>query len=541
MATRTVADVAKDRREIARRGFAADTIAECRRLAGEARRVVWPSNRWRDDPVGFAREVLGVEPWAKQIEILEAVRDHKRVSVRSGHKCGKSNTAAIIALWFYCAFPDARVVLSSVTSRQVDAILWREVRKILAKAKIPIDGDVHELARSGLKASDFREIVGFTAREAEAVAGVSGANLLYLLDEASGIPDLIFEAIEGNRAGGARVLLMSNPTKTEGEFYRSHTEKKDLYRCIHVSSEDTPNASGIGNPIPGLATREWVEEKKQEWGEDSALYQIRVRGNFVTTETGKIFSVHTITSAVARWQVEEFDEHRRLQDGYVPPIGRLCVGLDPAGPGLAGDETSFAIRRGLRALGIFPMRGLSEAAVVAQLLGFLKLHRVSGEPDPIVAIDREGPIGYEIYSQLLHHLRTFPKAFVLVGVRSSERAQRRPELYDRIRDELYAALAVWFNEGGAIPADSKLDQELNAPSWEQNVIGRLKATPKDELRKLLGRSPDRADSLALSVWAEGAAEQLHAATTNPEKPEDLPYTPSHIDPYASESGDGVYG
>ena len=149
----------------------------------------WPSPRYQSDPVAFFREVLGVEPWEKQVEICEAVRDHKRVAVASGHKVSKSHTDAGIALWFYCSFPDARVVMSSVTSRQVDQILWRELRMMRARSKREIDGDMHELARSGFKAPDFREIVGFTAREAEAVAGISGSNLLYILDEASGIPE----------------------------------------------------------------------------------------------------------------------------------------------------------------------------------------------------------------------------------------------------------------------------------------------------------------------------------------------------------------
>lgn len=137
-------------------------------------RIAWPSARYRSNPVGFFREVLGVEPWPKQVEVIEAVRDFPRVSVRAGHKVSKSNTGAGVALWFYSSFDDARVVMSSVTARQVDAILWRELRMMLARAKYPIDGEIHELARSGLKSADFREVVGFTAKEAEAVAGGLG-------------------------------------------------------------------------------------------------------------------------------------------------------------------------------------------------------------------------------------------------------------------------------------------------------------------------------------------------------------------------------
>ncbi len=95
--------------------------------------VCFPTDRWKCDPVAFFREVLGVVPWTKQIEIINSIRDNKRVAIKSGHKVSKSHTAAGIALWFYCSFEDARVVMTSTTSRQVDTILWREARMMRAR------------------------------------------------------------------------------------------------------------------------------------------------------------------------------------------------------------------------------------------------------------------------------------------------------------------------------------------------------------------------------------------------------------------------
>src|SRR5690606_31880088 len=142
--------------------------------------------------------------------------------------------AGLLAHWFYGSFDDARVIMTSTTARQVDQILWREVKMLRARSgwcvackrgnqrrreENPINPELiarpcqhsalirevpGELARTGMKSADFREIVGFTAKEAEAVAGISGRNLLYIVDEASGVAQAIFEAIEGNRAGGAR-------------------------------------------------------------------------------------------------------------------------------------------------------------------------------------------------------------------------------------------------------------------------------------------------------------------------------------------------
>ncbi len=505
--------------------------------------IRWPSTRYQADPAAFARNIIGQPVWSRQVEILEAVRDYDRVSVRSGHKIGKSNTAGILAWWFFSSFVDARVVLTSVTARQVDAVLWREVKKMRAKAGRCVDckrkdlerpeevrrrfpaplpcphsslldaGRMPDLARSGFRADDMREIVGFTAREAEAVAGVSGENILYIPDEASGIEDAIFEAIDGNRAGGAKIALFSNPTRAEGEFFESHNKKAlrvdihgntvGFYKTIHVSSTETPNVVEGRKVIPGLATREWVEEKAREWGVDSALYKVRVLGEFVLNEAGKICSLHELTLAEGRWDETEPDASDRLH-----------IGLDPAGPGDAGDDSVFAPRRGLKVYAVHvPQTGLTAEAHVTELLVVIKAHRRRRDLPPVVNIDRDGPIGAEIYGLLRAYEDRHPHAFNVVGVRGSDRARREPDIYDRQRDELWANFATWLKGGGALPEDARLTKELHTPAWfTPSGSAKIKATGKKELRKLLdGRSPDRADAVVLSCWNGGGVADDESA------------------------------
>lgn len=506
-----------------------------------ANRITFPSTRYQEDPVAFFREILGVEPWEKQVEILEAVRDHPRVAVASGHKVSKSHSAAGLALWYYCSFPDARCVMSSTTSRQVDQILWRELRMMRArggrcldcKAEDPegrtiprpcphsslIDAVTEgELARTGLKSKDFREIVGFTAREAEAVAGTSGRNLMYIIDEASGVGDDIFEAIEGNRAGGARIVLFSNPTRTSGEFFEAFHGKSQFYVTLCVSSEETPNVVQGKTVIPGLATREWIDEKKEEWGEDSPLYKVRVRGEFALNEDGKIFSIHLIEQAQQRWH-------------ETPESGRLFIGLDPAGPSGSGDETVYAVRRGLKLIELVSHRGLNDEAHLVHLLSLLNKHRLPRET-PVVVLDREGAIGASLYGLVKNYHDGNRKQFEFVAVKSSGKAVRQPIVYDRIRDELAANLEAWFRDGGSILEDAKLEAELHEPEWEQQANGKLKLTPKDKLKKELGRSPDRFDALSMAVWEplslrEGAPPRERREDVQEEHPEQA------LDPYAA--------
>lgn len=471
-------------------------------------RLRFPHPKYRENPVGFFHDILGATPWERQIEVLEAVRDHPRVAIRSGHKIGKSNCAAGLALWFYCSFPDARVIMSSTTARQVDQILWRELRMMRARSgrclacnaedpqqlTIPkpcphstlIEGEQGDLARTGLKAPDFREIVGFTAREAEAVAGISGSNLLYILDEASGIEEAIFEAIEGNRAGGARLVLFGNPTRNEGEFYEAFHGKARLYKTLTISSEETPNVKSGRVVIPGLATRPWIDEKRDEWGVDSPLYKIRILGVHATAEEGRIFSVHAIEQAELRW-------------ASTPEAGRLYIGVDPAGESGAYDETAIASRRGLKLMATQTHRALSaegHVQVIVKLITELRLPREV----PVVCIDAEGPIGLKLARHLIEYLDRYPNAFELVRVFASNRAQRQPRAYERIRDELAANLEAWFRDGGAIPENGRLAAELHVLEWIEQHNGRLKCTPKDQVRKTLGRSSDLYDALALCAW-----------------------------------------
>jgi phage terminase large subunit len=476
------------------------------------------------DPVGFARRVLAFMPWSRQREILEAVATYQRVSVVSGHKVGKSTSYAILALWFYCSFPNARVVITSTTDNQVNGIIWREIKRLARASLIPIPGVAPSPGNTGLAIrantgvthpETLSEIRGYTAKEAEAIAGVSGAYVMYLVDEASGVENFIFEAIEGNRAGGnAWVLLCSNPTKATGEFYESfYSKSRDTlgdagYFNVHIDSRESPNVTGEwatleeydrktgewklrSEPVPGLAQPGWVAEKLREWGENDSRFLVRIAGSFVVAEEAKVFQLGLLEASQLRWPETTPEE----TDG-------LIIGCDPAGDGDGGDESAFAPRRGLKAYPPRTRRGISPAEHIVELQDIIAEHYASGAPKtpkPLVNCESEGEASWKVYVVLREHADRTGE-FDVHRMRTSERAPREPLIYGTLRDEMYAAARLWMREGGAIPESSKLEKDLHTPEFSSDAHGRLKLTAKRDLKKLLGRSPDTGDAFVLSCW-----------------------------------------
>lgn len=457
----------------------------------QLRPAVQQVRAYAHDPVGFMRDVLGISPWQGQRDIAEAVRQYSQVACVSGHKIGKSTVLAALALWFYCSFARSRVIITATTDNQVNGIIWREVRWLVRHSRIPIPGaaGIHLIARSGLKDPETdAEIVGFTSREVEAVSGISSPHLMYLVDEANGVRDELFAGIKGNMMGGAKLVLIGNPTKTSGEFYAAFTSKRADYKTLEISSLDTPNCTGDEPAIPGLADPEQIEKFRREYGEDSPFWKMRILGKFVVSEEGKVFPPSLLESCHVAWR--DADDKWKSQ--------QLVIGLDPAGSSGEGDESAFAIRRGPRVLDVQRHRGLTPEAHLVHLRAIMYTHRGQPGEIPVIMLDRDGPIGERLFHLLRAELGDDSH---VIGMRAGANAVRQPLVFQRARDEWFGAARDMAERGELqLPDDAKLDQDLGAPSFESNIRGKFKATDKVDVKKLLGRSPDTGDAVLLALW-----------------------------------------
>ncbi len=253
---------------------------------------------YREDPVGFVEQVLGhPPPYEKQREILRTLAVKRRVSVVGANGSGKDWAAARAVLWWLATRIRAIVVVTGPTQRQVEQIVWRELRAAHKASGVPLGG---RLSGAQWNLADDRYAIGFSTNKADNLQGFHSPELLVVVTEAHAMPQDQMEALK--RLYPARMLLTGNAFSRDGEFFDSHHTKRHIYASIVVSVYDTPNFTGENGGAPGMPTEEDVEERKLEWGEDHPLYQGSVLARFPDMLDDSLLSRTAIEQAVERWE-----------------------------------------------------------------------------------------------------------------------------------------------------------------------------------------------------------------------------------------------
>lgn len=422
------------------------------------------------DPVTFCSNVLGFHPWSKQREIIESVRDHPRTAVRSCHGSGKTATAARVVAWYLTAYPESRVVTTAPTFSQVRDLLWSEINSAVARAPEglfpPCDATRLTISRSWFA-------VGLSTDRPERFQGHHAEHLLLVVDEASGVHEDIYEAAEGFLTSpNARVLLIGNPTQTSGTFYRAFHSERDLYNTIHISAWDTPNLTGEEVPEvarKSLVSPDWVEQRKQQWGEGSPLYDVRVLGNFPSESEDQVIGLQAVEDAKARERT---------------PSGPVVISCDVARYG--SDETVIAVRQGdhVRIHKSYTSRSLMET--VGQIVDAARQYNTPGMR---VVVDDVG-LGGGVTDRLRE-----------VGVPAEGfnggSVANEPRLYPNRRSEAWFAFAEQIHNID-LDSDEQLSADLVSPKYSLDSSGRRVVEPKDKTKRRLGRSPDRADAVLMA-------------------------------------------
>ena len=456
------------------------------------------AQRLHDDPVFFARKALGLRCWSRQRELLEAVATNSYTLVRSGHKVAKSISLVVVALWWAMTRWRGQVVMSATAGHQITDTLWPELIYVYEHAPAPLGGELSKDWHNGLRFPGGRRLYGKKPDDhsPESFAGTSApGTLCYLIDEASGFPDALIEAAMGNMAGGGKMVAPGNPTRTSGWYYEGFHTKAALWRRLHIDSRESPNITGAEPGIPGLATREWEERMAANFGRGSPAYSVRVEGNFPRSGVNTVNNLEIVEAARLR--------HADPEHQAASAAGELRFGLDV---GRTGDDPSVLCPvRGRRTLPLTEVRGREGDEVAGWVLNQVRDLRESERERPEVRIDVIG-VGASVYDHLKHsrEVRAIP-----VNVSTSP---RDGEKHLRTRDELWFEGAAWLREGGTIPADDReLQGELTAARYSFDGRGRYVVESKDEMKRRLKRSPNRADAFNLAVCGVGGSASYEDA------------------------------
>lgn len=441
---------------------------------------------YRDKPVEFVENVIGATPLQWQRDFLSAAaRGERRISIRAGHGVGKSTACAWLVIWHLTTRMPQKCVATAPTAPQLFDALFSEIKAQLRKLP-PFIQDLFETTseRIVLKAapeSSFVSARTSSKERPEALAGIHSEHVLLIADEASAIPEEIFEAAAGSMSGEhALTVLIGNPTRNSGLFYQTHHALKRDWFTMHVNCEDVP-----------FVSRDFIKQIASTYGEGSNAYRVRVLGEFSVAEDDTMISAELVDASMVRDVA--WDDN--------PP---LVYGLDVA---RFGDDASVLVkRRGNIVTEIKMWRGLDLMQLTGAVVNEANLDRPAE-----ICVDSIG-----LGAGVADRLREVGQPARDVNV--AESAAMNPSA-DRLRDDLWLQMRDWLAQRACkLPQDPDLRMDLVSPRFTFTSSGKVKLESKAELKKRLRRSPDRADALALTFASTAALVGGRYAAWSKNKP-----------------------
>lgn len=394
------------------------------------------------------------------------------VSIMSGHGTGKDCMASWVILWYLSCFPYPKIPCTAPTGHQLKDVLWSEISKWLRKSKVA-DWHTWQSDKVYFNEAGGKEwfAVARTANprataeeQGETLAGFHEDFLLYVIDEASGIPEPVFKPIEGALTGKCNfVLMIFNPTRSKGFAVESHRKDRSRWVPIRWNAEESERVD-----------KEHIAEMARKYGKDSNTYRIRVLGLPPTSDE------HTLIQY--DWVMDAIDREIWPLDTDVDVIG-----FDVGG---GGDESVMCPRKGPK---VYPVES-SHFDQSEQLTGWALRHLLDKDPKYCM-VDTIG-IGWGISG----NLRSRQHICDIIDVNVSESPSEDTRFY-KLRDELWWRLREEFEKGIiSIPNDAILIAELTTIKFEERPDGKIQIESKRDMKKRGIESPNRADALMLTEY-----------------------------------------
>jgi len=465
-------------------------LAEMEECFDDFERFVMFAFPWGE---GELSEFDGPDQWQRTFmeDIRLALQGDPDASVRlatsSGHGIGKTACVAWLILWCMSTRPHLSGVVTANTMSQLNTKTWRELalwhKRLINK---------HWFKWSATKfwhvdhpETWFCAAVPNSEHNSESFAGLHARYKLIVYDEASAIPDIIWEVTEGAMTDPRSIwAVFGNPTKNTGRFRTCFEQDKKRWITRQVDSRTCKmtNKKEIA---------EWVET----YGEDSDFVRVRVRGVFPRTGSMQFISSDLVDRAMLHEM--PFEAHCMLP---------VVLGVDVARYG--DDKTVIVVRQGRKVLDVRKYREYNTMQTAVAVVSAIKefsaaVTFVDGNGLGAGVVDRLRMLGYEV-----------------IEVNAGE-AAHDDEVYYNKRAEMWGRMREWLKLGTDLPPDMELRGALIGLEYDYDDKERIRLERKKDMKKRGLPSPDEGDALAHTF-----AEELGDLKKSWFEPEDESFEPA---------------
>jgi hypothetical protein len=472
------------------------------------------------DAVAVVRDIFGSTLWDHQEQILTAVRDHPKVAWRSSHGIGKTYVCARLVLWWLFSFPYSIVITTAPTWRQVEDLLWKEIRSCYYNSAFDLGGHLSPSATQ--LAIDGKEwvAIGLSTNDSNRFQGYHSEHLLVVVDEAAGVAEEIFEAIMGVLTSAhCRLILIGNPTDIGGQFYRAF--RTEGWKTGKTAAWDTPNFKELGItrediinntweakvprkdngdfdwPYPWLITPKWAHDAFLEWGTSHPAWFARVEGEFPEQGEYNVIPLGWIEQAQDRWPDV-------VPDRKEP----IVLGVDVARGGM--DLSAIAVRQGAKILSIETFSNMDGPLLAGEIA--VRYRRLKASRANVDIIGLGAAVEDALKDPVYHDITVVP---VNVATSSDVLDSDGNRKYQNLRAELWwtlrEALDPKTKDPLALPPGDSLLGDLAAPKYDFRK-GWIQIEAKEETKHRLGRSPDEGDAVMLTFAPKTTSTVLTFST-----------------------------
>jgi hypothetical protein len=446
---------------------------------------------FRCDPLGFTKyaydwgcgeleQYSGLEKWQEETlahigtqlkenrKIKDGFRPVIKIAIASGNGIGKTAGISMLTNWALSVCGDAKVMITAGTGAQLATKTWPVLSTWFRRC---ITSHWFDIQATSIKARQPKheetwraDAITWSKEKPESFAGLhnQGKLLVVIMDEASQIPDIIFETIEGaftDKDTDIIFVVTGNPTRNNGYFHSCFTSRRKYWFTKQIDSRNVV-----------ITNKDELKKQQEFYGENSDWFRVHVRGEFPLSSTLAFIHMGLIEKARKVVMSErQFD--------FAPVI----IGVDGS---YSGDETVIFMRQGLYSAMLWSAYNVRDDIAIANKVALFE-DQLSADA---VFIDMGGGTGIMSAGKAMGRkwrLVSFAESAGREGI-----LNKRAEMYDDVR--------TFLIDGGEIPDDAILAEQLNCVELKARIDGKMQLEAKEEIKKRLGSSPDRADAFCLT-------------------------------------------